>query len=53
MRDYIGQHDWWNKPIKNKTQNKYTRFMKMPEGELKSKYWHTDELKSVYFREIK
>ena len=52
MKDRLGKHDFWNQPIKNPTQNKYTRFLNMPEGELKSKYWHITEspkLKSVYF----
>jgi hypothetical protein len=55
MKDYIGKHDFWNQPIKNKTQNKYVRFLTSPEGQLKSKYWYESEpikLRSRYFGDL-
>ena len=54
MKDYIGEHNFWNAPIKNPTQNKYTRFLRMPRGKLTSKYWYegdNNRLKSVYFED--
>ena len=30
MKDRIGNSRWWNQPIKNPTQNVFTRFVRMP-----------------------
>lgn len=57
MKDYLGEHDFWNASVKNPTQNKYVRFFNSPHGLLTSRYWNEDlknsffkdRLKSVYF----
>ena len=38
MRDRLGKSAWDNLPISNPTQNRYSRFMKMPHGEIKTAF---------------
>lgn len=30
MRDFLSWSKWWNKPLSNPTQNRYSRFLKSP-----------------------
>lgn len=34
MKNYLKESAWWNNPIDNPTQTRYTRFMKVPHGEM-------------------
>jgi hypothetical protein len=34
MRDLLGTSAWWNAPLRNPTQNIFTRFVKQPQAEL-------------------
>lgn len=38
LKDVLGDAKWDNLPVKNPTQNRYTRFMETPYGELKSSF---------------
>lgn len=58
--DPLGEAKWWNLPVVNATQNRYTRFMETPYGELKSSFNNFSDnftkhienaLKSVYLTE--
>ena len=60
MKDRLGKSAWDNLPIKNETQNMYSRFLKMPQGDIKTAFtdsieWYSkfmDEHKTVYERLI-
>ncbi len=30
MKDYLGVHKWWNRPLTNPTQTRYARFVQGP-----------------------
>ena len=60
MKDRLGKSAWDNLPISNPTQNMYSRFLKMPHGDIKTAFtdsieWYNkfmDEHKTVYERLI-
>lgn len=38
MKDFLGGHRWVNMFPGNPTQNRYSRFVKQPSGELKTRF---------------
>jgi len=36
MKDYLGKSKWVNRPLHNKTQTRYLRFRRGPQGKLKT-----------------
>lgn len=47
MRDRLGRGAWWNQPLKNPTQSRYRRFVKMPYTGLKTRFTDSqDEFKN-------
>jgi len=54
MKDHIGLHKWWNRPLENPTQTMYMRFLKSPEGKFGSMYEKSEEeWKNRFENEIK
>jgi len=49
MKDRLGRSAWDNLPIANPTQNRYSRFMKTPHGEVRTAF--TDSIE--WFRKFK
>ncbi len=43
MKDRLNKSQFWNSPVKNRTQTFYTRFLKGPSAELKSQFTASKE----------
>ena len=61
MKDYLNRSAWWNRAPRNRTQTFYTRFLKGPDGALKSQFTDSQDafkrfgenaLKTHYLRDM-